>query len=123
MTSEKTTGQTGEDVAVKYLKKQRCKIIARNYTKPWGEVDIIAKKKKKLIFVEVKAQTSEISGDFRPEEHFTEDKKEKLIRACHSFMLEKGYTDKTEYRIDLAAVELNYKTKNARVRYYRNAVA
>ena len=38
----KQTGDKGEAYAAKYLKKHKYKIIARNYKKPYGEIDIIA---------------------------------------------------------------------------------
>lgn len=48
-------GFLGEDIACQYLIENRYKIIERNYRKPWGEIDIIAKNPDKiLIFVEVK---------------------------------------------------------------------
>ena len=37
----KQTGDKGEAYAAKYLKKHKYKIIARNYKKPYGEIDII----------------------------------------------------------------------------------
>ena len=51
-------GNKAEDKATKYLKKQGYKIIERNYNLPCGEVDIIAKKDKTLVFVEVKYRTN-----------------------------------------------------------------
>ena len=51
-TSEtKKTGEIGENIAVKFLVKQSFSILERNYTKKWGEIDIIAKKDKKLYFL------------------------------------------------------------------------
>ena len=49
------TGELGESLAEKYLKKKGYRIIERNYTIPQGEIDIIAKEGNDLIFVEVKA--------------------------------------------------------------------
>ena len=50
----KQTGDKGEAYAAKYLKKHKYKIIARNYKKPYGEIDIIAENKEVIEFVEVK---------------------------------------------------------------------
>ena len=48
-------GQLGEDIACKFLMKHGFSILERNYTKKWGEIDVIAEKGKKLYFVEVKS--------------------------------------------------------------------
>lgn len=49
------TGELGESLAEKYLKKKGYRIIERNYTITQGEIDIISKEGNDLIFVEVKA--------------------------------------------------------------------
>lgn len=52
----KTIGDKGEDYAVLYLKKHGYKILERNYHKTCGEIDIIARNKEYLVFVEVKTR-------------------------------------------------------------------
>ncbi len=47
-------GEQGESLAVWYLKKNGYKILEQNYRTKLGEIDIIAKEKKTLVFVEVK---------------------------------------------------------------------
>lgn len=117
----RSAGEIAEDVVAGYLKKRKYKVLARNWEKPWGELDIVARKKKCIIFVEVKALRS-VSGDFfRPEEHFTHEKARKVMNTAHSWLSENDYKEDTEYRIDLAAVELDFNTRNARLRYYKNA--
>lgn len=51
-------GAVGEDKATKFLKKQRYKILERNHKNLLGEIDIIAKHKNCLVFVEVKTRSS-----------------------------------------------------------------
>lgn len=51
-------GKESESVAVRYLKKNGYKIIEQNYRNKLGEIDIIAKDKQTLVFVEVKARRS-----------------------------------------------------------------
>ena len=46
---KKSLGKLGEDVAAEYLKKEGYQILDRNYRRPWGEIDIIAKKEKDII--------------------------------------------------------------------------
>ena len=55
-TSEKQkVGEIGESVAVRFLVKHGFSILNRNYTRKWGELDIVAEKDAKLYFVEVKS--------------------------------------------------------------------
>ena len=48
------TGSTAEDAAVRYLKEQGYQILERNYRFHHTEIDIIAKEKNYLVFIEVK---------------------------------------------------------------------
>ncbi len=54
--SNKEIGDKGEKYAADYLKKKKYKILALNYRKRCGEIDIIAENKQMLIFVEVKTR-------------------------------------------------------------------
>lgn len=54
----KSLGDRGERLAVKFLRKQGYKIIERNFRIKSGEVDIIAKDGNQLVFVEVKTRSS-----------------------------------------------------------------
>jgi Holliday junction resolvase-like predicted endonuclease len=58
-------GQLGEDLAVRYLEKEGFRIVDRNYRRPWGELDIVAEKKGRIYFVEVKSVSREILPDLR----------------------------------------------------------
>ncbi len=51
-------GAIGENKAVKYLKKKGFKILEKNHKNLLGEIDIIAKDKDFLVFVEVKTRSS-----------------------------------------------------------------
>ena len=53
-------GKFGEDVACMFLKKHGYRVVERNYLRKWGELDIVAKKAKKLCFVEVKTVSCEM---------------------------------------------------------------
>lgn len=58
-------GKAGEKTAVRYLKKKGFKILEQNFTCPVGEIDIIVKDKKRLVFVEVKSRRSLSYGSAR----------------------------------------------------------
>ena len=53
-------GEIGEDIAEKFLMKSGFTIVERNYTRKWGEIDIIAKKRGVVCFFEVKSVSCEI---------------------------------------------------------------
>jgi len=53
-TEKRKIGDTGENIAARFLRSKGFVIIGKNYLKPWGEIDIIVQKKGKIHFVEVK---------------------------------------------------------------------
>lgn len=58
-----STGKKGEAIAVDYLRKKGYRIVEVNYRCPIGEIDIVARDKNELVFVEVKARKSCALGD------------------------------------------------------------
>lgn len=74
------TGKIGEEEAVKFLKKNKYKIVERNFRTKFGEIDIIAKKGKKVVFIEVKTRKT-ISFGY-PEEAVDERKLNKIKKVA-----------------------------------------
>lgn len=63
MTQERLSlGAWGEEQAVRFLEAKKYRVIARNFMTPVGEVDIVARTRKELIFVEVKTRRSDAFG-------------------------------------------------------------
>jgi putative endonuclease len=62
----KELGNLGEKIAQDYLKKKKYRILAQNFKRKWGEIDIVAKKQGKIIFVEVKTISKKYG--FSPED-------------------------------------------------------
>ena len=77
------TGRLGEDLAAKYLQKQGYKIIERNKSLGYGEIDIIAIEDKTLVFVEVKTRTSDLFGT--PQEAIGYFKMQTLTRGAQYY--------------------------------------
>lgn len=119
MTTEKQNiGKLGEDIAVKYLEKHGYNILERNYRKPWGEIDIIAQQSDELVFIEVKTQNQEI--EWRPEENITFHKKRQLSRIVATYLKANKIPEDQNWRVDVIAIKLNFKTKNASVEHIQN---
>lgn len=78
-------GNQGEDIAVKFLKTNRYKIIERNFNVPkLGEIDIVAKDKDYLVFVEVRLRKA--GSLVSPLETVDIYKQRKLIKAAQTYL-------------------------------------
>lgn len=100
----KSVGQIGEDLAAEFLKKQKYKIIERNYRIRGGEIDIIAVDHNTLVYVEVKTRTSHRFG--LPIESVTPSKLNFLIRAAKFYRNNRSHLKLPEAeRIDVIAVD------------------
>jgi putative endonuclease len=93
-------GERGENVAAKYLRNQGYKILERNYRCQVGEVDIIARDKKTLVFVEVKTRAYD---DPTPEEQVNEFKQNQCTKAA-KFYLGRFGVPQPPARFDVVAV-------------------
>ena len=126
-------GELGEDIACEFLMKHDFSILERNYTKKWGEIDIIAQKDEKRYFIEVKSKSvSNLDSDFmksidlgretnRPEENMHPMKMRRLRRVVETYLISKrlGYAD---WQFDLLVVYLDVEKRLARVRVIDNII-
>lgn len=121
MTTEKqNTGKLGEDIAVKYLENHGFNILERNYRKPWGEIDIIAKQDQELVFFEVKTQQNYL--EWEPEENVNKHKKHQLSRIIMTYLKENRISENQDWRVDVLAIKLNMQTKNAEINHIKNII-
>jgi len=106
------------------LEKQGYKILDRNYSKRWGEIDLIAESpEKELVFVEIKTREFKNHPSvFLPEDSVNFSKQQKLIKTARTFLYENKYPEETGWRIDVIAVEINKISRNAEIRHIENAV-
>lgn len=129
------TGEIGENIAVKFLMKHNFSILDRNYTKKWGEIDIVAEKRSKLYFVEVKSVSRETLDTFIPKsyddsderyEHRPEDnmhpwKLKRLARVIQTYLMSKRLDEK-EWQLDLLVVYMCLKDKKARIKVVKDII-
>ncbi len=125
-------GNEGEDIAVKYLVDRGYKIIERNYSQKFGEIDIVTKSPDKaLVFVEVKSLVASQKPDamenvfhdsINPEDNLTDAKLIKLKKICQFYASKNPelIDESRGWQIDLIAIVLTKELKCCDVRYYEN---
>ena len=119
-------GALGEQIAGDFLMKKGFRIIEKNYRKPWGEIDIVAKKAGVMRFVEVKTVSREMDRhvsrepSHEPEEMAHAFKLEKLSRVVETYMSANKLD--MEYQIDVVTVVLDSRKRIARCRLYEQVL-
>jgi len=114
------TGILGEKLAQDFLKKQGYRIKETNYRCPEGEIDIVARHKDYLVFIEVRTKTSLEFGS--PEESITPTKMGRLRTTAARYQQTHDNLPPL-WRIDVVAVELNQQGKLSRIELIENAVS
>ena len=109
-------GRLGEIIAKKYLQNKRYRILEENYRTKYAEIDLIAREKGILVFIEVRAKTGERFGS--PEESINRGKIKKLIRNAKAYAAIKRYGKM--YRIDAICIVLDGKRGVSRISHYQN---
>ncbi|MBU0614396.1 YraN family protein [Patescibacteria group bacterium] len=95
-------GNKSEQRAARFLKSKGLRIITRQYRTRFGEIDIIARQGKEIVFVEVKARKTNEFG--YPEEAVNKNKIKKIIEAGF-FYLQETKQENVPWRIDVIAVD------------------
>jgi len=112
-------GRLAEALVSKDLTQKGYTILAHNYRKPWGEIDVIAKKDDIIIFIEVKASRQLLSG-FEPELRADRKKIKRVIRTAQTYLLEKRYPTEQPWQIDVIAVTVNDKGEITTLNHFQN---
>lgn len=120
ITQKRKLGDLGEEVAEKYLKRFGYKILGRNYNRKWGELDIVARLKNAIVFVEVKSKKK--GAGFMPAQNVTFHKQQRLIRAAHSWLVENKIPPDVAWQIDVLVVELDEDNGLHKIEHLKNTV-
>jgi len=94
-------GERGENAAAKFLRNNGYKIIARNYKCGVGEIDIVARDGKTLVFVEVKTREDD---EPTPEAQVNTIKQHQITKAAKFYLSRYGTTEPPPARFDVVAV-------------------
>ena len=101
MSPGQTLGRRAEELAARHLQAQGLTILARNWRRPEGEIDLIADDGGTHVFVEVRARTSEDHG--HPLEAISAWKRSQVIRTARLYLTEEA-PGAAAYRFDVVGV-------------------
>jgi putative endonuclease len=108
-------GSISEDFAAEFLKQKGYNILKRNYTTPLGEADIVAKDNDTIVFVEVKARSSDAFG--QPFEAVNYRKQEKFKKIALYYLKH----NKIELPVRFDIVSIISRDGKAEVNHIREA--
>lgn len=94
-------GREGEDIAVAFFREKGYRILEKNYRTVFGEIDIIARDREVLVFIEVKTRTDDAFG--YPFEAVNGRKREKIRKVALCFM--KKLKREVAARFDVLSIE------------------
>jgi putative endonuclease len=112
----KDKGDRGEDRAAAFLRKEGYRILERNYRCPLGEMDIIARDGKTIVFIEVKTRSSDRFGS--PQAAIGPQKQRRMTAIALCYLKGQGWLG-VSARFDVAAVSLG--EGGEKITLYRNA--
>ena len=139
-TEKRKLGDIGENIACEFLKKRGFVIIEKNYSKKWGEIDIITKKSDVIHFIEVKSVTclastrldsakrasdsesrlAHATSEYRPEDNMHPWKLKRLSRAMQTYLLDRKLN--CDWQLDLVTVKIDQQNRTARVELIENVI-
>lgn len=104
MDLNKAPGLEAEQLAGKFLRQLGYRIIEERRWTKYGELDLICRKGRELVFVEVRSVESE-SG-FHPEESLIQKKIDHLVKSAKSWLIQKKLLNYS-VRFDIITVDLS----------------
>ena len=116
LTEKRKIGNLGERAAARHLRRKGYRIIKKNYTAADAEIDIIARKRDVLSFVEVKTRNIKHLGkmEARPASAVTPEKQRRIIRTAGCFL--SRYNEKARIRFDVIEVYLEDSKRGVKIK-------
>lgn len=113
-------GRFGENVACVYYEKEGFEIIDRNFNCNAGEIDIVAKKKDKLVFIEVKSRIN--FETIKPFEAVDKSKRFKIIKTAKYYLKTRSIKLSDYYmRFDIANIFIKKFPTDYTIEIFKNA--
>ncbi|MCU0588434.1 MAG: YraN family protein [Syntrophobacteraceae bacterium] len=101
-TSRQQKGREAEDLAARFLAGQGMEIVTRNFRCMLGEIDLVARHGRTVVFVEVKSRFSRRFGT--PQDMVSETKQKRLTRLAQWY-LKKHQLLRQPARFDVVAIQ------------------
>ena len=117
VTEKRARGDLGERAAARYLRSRFYRILDRNYRAGGAEIDIVAKRGKTLVFIEVKTRRltpEDATRLTRPAAAVTPEKQEHIVRAAKIWLAQRAANDRP-VRFDVIEVYLDPGERRDRV--------
>jgi putative endonuclease len=111
-------GSRSERAAVRYLRRQGCRILARNWTSPLGELDLVAADGRCVVFVEVRSTESDDPA--RPAASVDDAKQARLTRLALDYLRKYGLLE-CAARFDVLAISWPAAAREPRIVHHRQA--
>ena len=108
------TGKSGEAQAAVFLEQHGLKVVARNYRCRGGELDLVCREGRTLVFVEVRLRASHAFGGAAAS--ITPAKQRRILHAAQHYLSTSGQTD-ADCRIDCVLID------DGAVTWLKNAIA
>lgn len=99
---KKDRGQLAEQQACQYLQENGLKLIAQNYRAQCGEIDLIMRDGKDIVFVEVRSRKNNDYGS--AVESITPNKQKKILKTTLIFLQQRNWLNKVNCRFDVIGV-------------------
>lgn len=100
--SNRRRGAEYEELAADYLQERGLEILQRNFSSRFGEIDIIAREGRYLVFVEVKYRAPNSGG--HPLEAVDVRKQRRIGKTADFYLLRYGYGEDTPCRFDVVGI-------------------
>jgi putative endonuclease len=111
-------GRWGEDLAKSFLEGKGYQVMFQNVFTEYGEIDLVAKRKNQIHFVEVKTRRTKDFG--HPEESITQSKLSHMIDSAEAF-LQAHPEFEGSWQIDVIAILVTKQDKAPEIRFFENA--
>jgi len=114
------TGKLGEEIGRQFLQKKGYQILQSNFQTRFGEIDLIASKNQRLIFVEIKLKIGQQWG--RPEEMINKNKILQIQKTALSFLQNNPQLAQKNplYQIDAICIVCNQDGRPTIINHYEN---